>query len=166
MQMENNPPYDFKGGSVVFANPFDTTQVADGEHNIKARIIFDPPVGLGTFVTATFTVDNGTPALCFDPAEDNVEREIDGPVLDREATLDTTDGSSPGLSIVADDGGDGWLSLVLFTGLDETVEYTVDPSGLPSGNYTGTITATAAGYLPGVLTINLLIPHMMSMREV
>jgi hypothetical protein len=53
---EGNPPWDFAGGSVKEAKPFDTTDVADGTHTITAEL--DLEGGGVEVVSATFTVAN------------------------------------------------------------------------------------------------------------
>jgi hypothetical protein len=55
-QVENNPTYDFGGGTVTTAKPFDTRTVADGAHNIKALILFT--AGGTQTAEASFTVTN------------------------------------------------------------------------------------------------------------
>jgi len=55
-QVENNAPYDFAGGSVSAANPFNTTTVANGSHTITAAI--DLSAGGTQVLQATFTVAN------------------------------------------------------------------------------------------------------------
>ena len=54
IQTENNAPYDFNGGSGAAANPYDSTQLADGQHTITASI--DLSGGGTEVVTATFTI--------------------------------------------------------------------------------------------------------------
>ncbi|MGH8982660.1 MAG: BACON domain-containing protein, partial [Acidimicrobiia bacterium] len=55
-QREANPPWDFAGGSVTAAKPFDTTDLADGTHTITAELELE---GGGTeVVSASFTVAN------------------------------------------------------------------------------------------------------------
>lgn len=55
-QIEENAPYDFAGGSVSRARPFDTTTVANGSHTITAAIeLID---GSTQVIHATFTVSN------------------------------------------------------------------------------------------------------------
>jgi O-antigen ligase len=49
-------PYDFVGGSVSTAVPWDTTSVSDGEHTIVAHVFFRG--GAKEQVSARFTVDN------------------------------------------------------------------------------------------------------------
>lgn len=60
-QVENVAPYDFGGGGVATAKPFDTTQLADGTHRIDAEV--ERTDGSVLMVSATFTVQNqGSPA--------------------------------------------------------------------------------------------------------
>jgi hypothetical protein len=54
-QVENNPPWDFAGGGVATAHPWDTRGVQDGAHTIEAR-------WAGGAVEATFTVARTVPA--------------------------------------------------------------------------------------------------------
>jgi hypothetical protein len=53
---EGNAPYDFAGGTVSTASPFDTRKVADGTHTVTAAI--DLATGTSEIVSATFTVQN------------------------------------------------------------------------------------------------------------
>lgn len=55
-QVENFAPYDFAGGSVSAANPFKTTNVANGPHTITAKMVLSD--NTTTVVNAAFTVDN------------------------------------------------------------------------------------------------------------
>jgi Glycosyl hydrolases family 39 len=48
---ENYAPFDFNGGSVTTANPYDTTQLADGQHRITAT-------ARKQRVSVTFTIAN------------------------------------------------------------------------------------------------------------
>jgi hypothetical protein len=57
-QIDNNAPYDFAGGSVSTANPFNTASVANATHTITAAI--DLSAGGTQVVNATFTVANTT----------------------------------------------------------------------------------------------------------
>lgn len=59
VQIEQNPPFDFKGGSVTTANPFDTLSMADGDHSITVLLVMSSGEAIG--VTATFSVVNAEP---------------------------------------------------------------------------------------------------------
>ena len=56
-KVENAAPYDLEGSANGFANPFDTTQFNDGNHEIRA--VMDLTGGGVEEVFATFTVANG-----------------------------------------------------------------------------------------------------------
>ena len=53
---ESNPPYDFAGGTVSTASPFNTATLANGSHTITAA--FDRTNGTTELVSATFVVSN------------------------------------------------------------------------------------------------------------
>ncbi len=65
LQVENNAPYDFAGGSSSGANAYDTTKLSNGSHSITASI--DLAAGGVSNVTATFTVSNGAAATAIPP---------------------------------------------------------------------------------------------------
>ena len=56
VQTEVAIPWDFKGGDVATANPWDTTEVINGPHEIAARILLTD--GNTIVVTASFEVSN------------------------------------------------------------------------------------------------------------
>jgi Purple acid Phosphatase, N-terminal domain/Calcineurin-like phosphoesterase len=57
-RVEKSAPYDFAGGSVSAAGPFNTTMVSEGSHTITAAVELS---GGGTeVVNATFTVSNNS----------------------------------------------------------------------------------------------------------
>jgi hypothetical protein len=57
-QRETKAPYDFLGGTVSAANPFDTTTVADGAHAITAAVTLTS--GAVHVLNGAFTVANAT----------------------------------------------------------------------------------------------------------
>mmetsp|Transcript_6203 Transcript_6203/g.16174 ORF Transcript_6203/g.16174 Transcript_6203/m.16174 type:complete len:284 (-) Transcript_6203:524-1375(-) len=60
-QTERFDPYDAAGGSVATANPFDTTQVSNGEHYISMVVKFSDEDSCGDYTLRydfTFQVDN------------------------------------------------------------------------------------------------------------
>jgi fibronectin type 3 domain-containing protein len=63
---ENNAPYDFNGGTVSAATPFDTRSLSDGTHTISAAIDFSN--GSTQTVHATFVVANSGPVDTTAPA--------------------------------------------------------------------------------------------------
>src|SRR5215217_6299381 len=58
-QTEKVAPYDFAGGSTTTANPFDTSMVSDGSHQISAKISFNDGTAAKT-LSSSFTVKNTT----------------------------------------------------------------------------------------------------------
>src|SRR5215217_3089442 len=58
-QTEKVAPYDFAGGSTTTANPFDTSMVSDGSHQISAKISFNDGTAAKT-ISSSFTVKNTT----------------------------------------------------------------------------------------------------------
>ena len=55
-QTESVAPYDFAGGSVSTAKPFDTSSLSEGSHTITAKVVLSG--GGSEVVNATFTVNN------------------------------------------------------------------------------------------------------------
>jgi ELWxxDGT repeat protein len=55
-KVENYPPYDFEGTAGNVANPYDTTQIPDGQHKIEAKI--ELTTGRTVEIRAFFSVDN------------------------------------------------------------------------------------------------------------
>lgn len=53
---ESTAPYDFAGGTVATANPFDTRKLANGTHTITAAV--DLADGTTSIASGTFTVNN------------------------------------------------------------------------------------------------------------
>ncbi|HLT20939.1 MAG TPA: hypothetical protein VKZ96_15885 [Thermomicrobiales bacterium] len=64
--VENNPPYDFMGGSTGEAEPWNTKSVTDGQHTIRA--VIERKTGADVTVTATFTVANSPTAATPTPS--------------------------------------------------------------------------------------------------
>ncbi len=55
-QLENAPPYDFEGGRVNAANPFETRKISNGAHTITAEVLLDD--GTEFVFDTSFTVNN------------------------------------------------------------------------------------------------------------
>ena len=72
-------------------------------------------------------------------------------------SLDTSDGGTASFTLAAS--SSGWLSVSPTTGTtpEGTVTVTADPSGLLAGQYTGTITATASGYVEDTIDVTLTV---------
>ena len=76
-------------------------------------------------------------------------------VQSRLVSLDTSDGQPAGYSL--DSSAPAWLSVSPVSGTtpDNSIAISVDPAGLPAGQYSGTITATAVGYLDTSIDVTL-----------
>lgn len=86
IQFEANPPYDFAGGPSSQANPFDTSTLPDGQHQITAEITdLDGSISL---LSATFTVSNGggVPASTPTPVATSAPQPTATPVPPATAT--------------------------------------------------------------------------------
>ena len=150
---ENNAPYDFAGGSVNSAGPFDTTTVLDGQHTITAAI--DLTAGGTEVVSSTFAVSNNDPALSFAPDALSFSVPEGGTAPDQTVGLDTTDGTIATFT-VNDDAN--WLTVSSASGTTpDTLTVSVDATGLLSGVFVATVTATAAGYNLDTLTVTLTV---------
>jgi large repetitive protein len=51
---EGNGPYDFNGGTVSTANPFNVSNLSSGTHSVTAEIVLT--TGGSQFITGTFSV--------------------------------------------------------------------------------------------------------------
>ena len=72
IQRERNAPFDFAGGGGSAANPFDTTQLSDGFHNITA--VLELLSGGSLVLQTDFVVANNGP---FIPADADADGDVD-----------------------------------------------------------------------------------------
>ena len=79
-----------------------------------------------------------------------------GALQSRTVSLASSDGSAASFTLTA---SAGWLDVSPATGTTPagTVTVTADPSGLPAGQYSGTVTATAPGFLEDSIAVTLTI---------
>ena len=154
-QVENNPPYDFAGGTASKADPFKTTALSDGQHTITAAI--DLANGGTQVLHATFTVRNSASVgLTFDVPTVNFAAPVDGAPVSQSVTISTSDGSAAAITLTT---SVAWLSISPDAGttpLQATV--TANPAGLPRGVYTGTLRASGPGLAAATLDVVLGIP--------
>ena len=95
------------------------------------------------------------PALEFSqPALSFNADEGDTTPLQQGVSLDASDGSGASFSLSS---SSPWLAVNPISGTtpEATVTVTVDPTGLAAGRYTGTITATAGGYIEDEIDVTL-----------
>jgi len=149
---ENSAPHDLAGGSVSTASPFDTGDLDDGVHTISARI--DLSAGGSQTVHATFTVANAGALLAFSAAEASASTDIGGTTqLPVGLTTSTGQAASFTLSESAP-----WLSLSPSSGVTPaSILLALDASGLAYGSYTAQVQATAPGFIPATLAVELLV---------
>ena len=150
--VENLAPYDFAGGAVSAANPFNTAQLGDGAHTITAAV--DRTTGGTEVVNATFTVANTGPALVF--SSDTVLVNVGpGEGTSTQVNLGTNDGSVANYTVSE---SAPWLAVSPTPGTTPAMlTLTIDATGLTPNTYTATVTATASGYLADSLTVNLSV---------
>ncbi len=98
------------------------------------------------------------PALEFSAASLNYNAdEGDTTPQQRTVSLSASDGSGAAFSLVSS--APAWLDVSPTSGTTPagTVTITADPTGLPAGLYTGTITATASGYTEDEIDVTLTV---------
>ncbi|MEX2123342.1 MAG: metallophosphoesterase family protein [Woeseia sp.] len=149
---ENTAPYDFAGGTVAAAVPFDTRQLADGLHTITAAI--DRTTGGTEVVHATFTVGNNAPALLFSSDAVAVNAQA-GDTATAVVNLSATAGTA---SYTVSDTAP-WLTVNPEAGATSaTLTLLADTTGLAAGTtHTATVTATAPGYTQDTLQVTLTV---------
>lgn len=150
---ENGAPYDFAGtASDGTAKPFNTKTVSEAQHTITAAI--DRSGGGTTVVSETFTVKQ-LPHLQFDRTALSLSLREDESPAPRAVVLSAADGSAAPASLTADV---PWLDAApasASTPADVTI--TADPAGLAVGTHTGTVTASAPGYVSAKVTVSLKV---------
>ncbi len=155
---EGTAPFDFAGGSVSKATPFDVTKMSSGTHLITAAI--DITNGSTIVLHAAFVVSgsqgNGSTALLFSAPSLELTVQLNGGPTSRSVSLTTDTETSTSFSI---SDNVSWATVSRTgTSTPATVTVTVDPIGLVSGTYTGTVTATATNHVSAILPITLSIP--------
>ena len=149
---EKGAPFDYAGtASDGTAKPFNTKSVAEGQHTITAAI---DHAGGTTVVSETFTVKQ-LPPLLLDPTAFSLSLREDAPPADRTVMLSTGDGSVTTASLSSDV---PWLTVnPSSTSTPSEVIVTASPAGLPLGTYSGTVTASAPGYITAKTTVSLKV---------
>lgn len=156
-QVENNPPYDFAGGSTSKADPLKTTSLSDGPHTITAALDMDD--GTTEVIHAAFTVRNSTATgLEFDVASLSFAAPANGSPVSQSVTVSTIDGSTASLTLTSDV---SWLTVSPSSGTAPLqVTVTATPGILPEGVYTGTLRATGPGMASANLNVAFGIPDV------
>jgi len=111
-----------------------------------------------TGVIAVFVPASAQPSLVADPGSLPLTGVVDGTPVDDTVTVTASDGAT-GVAVdaVVDDGGQGWLTVTPQGSTPAVLTVGADPAGLTAGTYTGTVTATAAGYEPVTIDVTYTI---------
>ena len=155
VRTENNPPYDFAGGSSSTPRAFDTTTLSDGNHNITAEIQLDNG-GIEVEV-AMFTVNNNAPTLNFNPVSLDITAEENGVPIEQAVTLSMNGAIAEDFTFSSNV---PWLTVTPPTGTTPSqLTVTADPAGLTSGTYSGLLTATSLDndHLDATLPVTLTV---------
>ncbi len=154
-QTENVAPYDMAGTSGNdLANPFDTTQLPDGNHTVTAVVRLDD--GSLHEVTEFFDVANQVTTLDFSTDALAGSRHVDNPdpIV---SSINLTDSDQSGAPFTLST-NEAWLTATADSGATpSTITVTADPAGLPAGIFVATLTASASGYESAALTYTLSI---------
>lgn len=152
-QTESLAPFDFEGGSVAAATPFNTTGLADGEHTITALVSHD---GVIDTYTATFTIANAAPSLQASPANVSVSTPADGAIATAGVTVSTSNAAAA--TVTATGSGAAWLSVAPASGAAPAAfTISADPAGLTSGIYSGSVTFSATGMNPVTVPVTFTV---------
>ncbi|MCK4858765.1 MAG: hypothetical protein KAT58_12395, partial [candidate division Zixibacteria bacterium] len=142
-QVEEAIHYDFAGtagdGS---ANPFDTTQISNGQHEITAFI--ELTAGGSRTVSATFTVANGTPPTLTSLNISGSSSVNESSTSSYAATATFSDGSTQTVTGSADWSEDSSYASISGSGVLTASEVTGDETVIITASYTsGGVTRTA-----------------------
>lgn len=151
--IEQVTPFDFNGTAAdLTAKPFDTNSIVDGQHSVHAQTYYTD--GTTELLSAVFTVNNSVPVLEF--SEEGVAFTTEEGSTTTQSTsvnLNTSDASEVDF-FLSDDAN--WLSLSPTSGTTPaTINVTVDPSGLPAGEYSAIIEASGSDVGTDYLQVNL-----------
>ena len=144
VRTENFAPYDLNG-----ANPYDTSQLSGGQHEITALIEFDG--GGSELLSSLFTVIN-VPGITVDSNTVSFTSEEGSLPTEQIINLDTSDSSVADFTISKDA---DWLTVSPTTGLSPAaLTVSVNDSTLVPGLYSATIDVAAPGYTNATITVN------------
>jgi lysophospholipase L1-like esterase len=150
-RVENFGPFDFEGG-----DPFNTIQLANGEHEITA--IIKTSTGQTEVISSFFNVNSLLPSLIFNTNSLVFDSTTGNLPVSKELTLGSSDSTAADFSVFVNV---DWLTLTPVTGTTTaTVTASVNDSTLEPGIYTATITAVADGYINTTVAVsyNVLNP--------
>lgn len=148
---EGKEPWDLGGtAGSGDALPFDTTVLSDGEHTITAAVTIS---GSTVVTTSTVTVDNATPALVLSPSDTQLALEAGSAPATRTLEVGASTGATGDAVSLASDAA--WLQVPATSTTGSGFDATIDPTALEPGTYTGTVTASADGFLDAAATVRL-----------
>ncbi|PHQ13885.1 fibronectin type III domain-containing protein [Marinobacter profundi] len=163
---ENLAPFDLAGTAPDdTAYPYDTAALADGNHELGARLTLAG--GLEILVGAGFVVANDGPQLAVSP--DSLLFELTPPQILAEASLQVQM-SDGGAVAVASQTTAAWLTAVPETSLTpEILTVAVDAGNLTPGQYQGSIMLTAGSgeqtTVPVTLIYDLPSPYSLMVSQ-
>src|SRR4051794_14584300 len=149
--VEKGAPHDFAGSAKDgSALPFDTKVLAAGAHTVTAEIV--PTSGANVVLSAAFSKGAPLPSLTVSPASIALTSEQGGP--GQRSTLSV---SGPTVDFTATSSAD-WISVTPSSATaPATVTVTVDPSTLPVGSATGSVTLSAPSRQPIVVPVSVTV---------
>ncbi len=149
VRAEGYAPYDFAGSAVEGGLPYDTTQLADGQHEINAFITLTD--GSSELISNTFIVNNNIIALVFDSSSIVLSSEEGSLPADQIINLDTSDLIGVDFTLAP---SASWLTVSPVTGTSPAaITVAVTDSTLAPGVYNATITAVAEGYANATIAV-------------
>lgn len=149
---ENTAPYDLAGGSVEKATAYDTRRLSDGAHTVTAVLTL--AAGGTAVVESTFQVANSAgPSLALQPAALTVQAASGADPTEHDVAVSSGATSVP-VAVTADA---TWVSVAAGGTTPTTARVTVDPTDLPPGSHTATVTVTSPGLPTAVLPVTLTV---------
>jgi len=153
-QSEKTAPYDLRGGTVELAARWDTRTVSDGPHTLHATTVMLD--GTNSTVSASFSVDNGTPRLSLTPATTALSAPSTGPPAEAQVQLTTGAAAVPAPTAQS---SVAWLRVsVASTSPGAAVlALRADPTGQPAGVSEGSYSVSVPGYAPVAGSVRLTV---------
>lgn len=156
---ENRAPHDFAGTAKSGAAlPFDTATLTDGSHTVTAAVSLT--AGGTVVLQATFAVGNAKFVLS--PAVADLQAAEGGAAATQTAAVTVSGGGTASFSL---DESAPWLTLNTIAGTaPASFTLTADPSNLPTGLLTTSVTVTSTGGTGGPLGAILLVNFQVGNR--
>ncbi len=154
---EGLKPYDLGGTqSNDNAIPYDTSTLSDGSHTLVAKVIKNDLSE--EVIAATFNIGNAVNGFLLSPSTISEDLIIGDSPSTRYVLLGlnaSADGSSPIYNATSNE---AWLTVTPYSGAaPETLTVTLDPTGMPIGNYTAEIAVTAPNFETSIMPVTMSI---------